>query len=147
MAYLRETLKTFLNEDAVLMALLTGGVLDTDELPMGASSIEDVPHTGPEILPFAVLRWRGTTEKEIVGLTERRSVEIYFYQHRGYATIERAKRRVKTILNRTQLPAEDAGLSMFHWAHDTGEFPADELGRASADMSRYYVDYVVQEES
>jgi len=83
----------------------------------------------------------------VVSLTERRSVEIYFYQHRGYATIERAKRRVKTILERTMLPADDAGIAMFHWAHDTGEFPADELGRASADMSRYYVDYVVVQES
>ena len=147
MAYLRAVLKTYLNADAALMTLLPGGVLDTDELPEGASSIQDVPHNGPQITPFAMLRWRGATPKEIVSFTERRSVEIYFYQHRGYATIERAKRRVKTILERTMLPADDAGIAMFHWAHDTGEFPADELGRASADMSRYYVDYVVVQES
>ena len=147
MATLRETLKTFLNADTLLAALLTGGVLDSSDLPEGASSIRDVPHEGAKIKPFAMLRWRGTTNKEVMGLTERRTVEIYLYQHRGFTTIERAKRRIKTILHRTQLPAADASIAMFHWSGlDTGEFPANELGGASADMSRYYVDYGVIDE-
>ena len=148
MATLRENLKAFLNADTSLIALLTGGVLDTTELPEGASSINDVPNDGLKIIPFAMLRWRSTSEKEIPGVTERRSVEIYLYQHRGYATIERAKRRIKTVLNRKQLPSDDADIAMFHWGgHDLDEFPANELGGTSACMTRFFVDYVVQDES
>lgn len=144
MATLRETLKTYLNADTALKALLTGGVLDADDLPKGAASIRDVPHVGGQVTPFAVIRWGGVSPKEITvsTRTERRSVEIYLYQHRGYGTIESAKRRLKALLHRKALPATDAGIAMFHWAQDTGEFPADELGGASADMSRFYVDYV-----
>ena len=141
MASLRDALTAFLNADATLTALLTGGVLDASDLPQGDMGIKDVPHSGAKILPFAVIRWRGTTGTEIVGRTERRSLEIYFYQHRGYDVIEPAKRRVKKILSRTKIPADDAKLCMFHWAKiDLGDFSARELGGASADMSRYYVD-------
>ena len=148
MATLRETLKTFLNADSSLTTLLTGGVLDATELPKGASAIRDVPNDGLKIKPFAMLRWRSTSEKEIIGLTERRGLDIYLYQHRGgYATIDSAKRRIKTLLRRKQLSADDADGAMFHWdGHDLDEFSADELGGASACMTRFYVDYFVVDE-
>jgi hypothetical protein len=144
MATMRAALRNFLNADATLTTLLPGGFLDANSLP-SEWSISDVPHDGAMITPFAVLRWRGATPKEvyITDMTERRSVEIYIYQHRGYDLIEQAKRRIKTILHRTQIAADDADVCMFHWNNDLGEFTAKEIGGAAAEMSRFYVDYII----
>jgi hypothetical protein len=144
MAILRDALKTFLAADETLSGLLPGGVLDINELPQTDYGLTNVPRSGAVISPFAVIRWRGTVGKEIIGLTERRTVEIYVYEaRRGYAIIEQAKRRIKTILNRTQIQADDAGIAMFHWQTSGGLFPAQELNGASGEMIRYYVDYEV----
>lgn len=144
MATLREAVKALLAGDGALAALLTGGVLDADALPMDGGGVGSLPLAadGMSVRPFAVLRWRGANPREIVAVTERRTLEVYVYQERGYGVIEQAKRRIKSLLIRQRVSADDAGIAMFHWLQDMGELPAEEFGNLACEMSRFYVDYV-----
>ena len=144
MADLRTALRTYLVTDPALSAILTGGIFDAQTTDAEGESTEWLPRAanGVTLAPFAVLHFRGTTEKEIVSNSRRRFVEIYLYQSAGYTAIEQAKRRIETLLHRHQLQADDAGIAMFHWAMDRGELPAPEYQNAASDMSRYYVDYI-----
>lgn len=145
MADLRTALREYLLADATLSAILTGGIYDaqtTDAEGADTSWIPRDPVNGVTLAPFAIIRFRGETPTEVIARTERRFVEIYFYQGYGYTQIERAKRRVKEILHRQQVQAEDAGIAMFHFVQGRGEMPAPEYENAASDMNRYYVDYV-----
>lgn len=144
MVTLRAALMAHLSSDSRLTALLTGGILDADALPMDGGGAGSLPLAadGVSVKPFAVVRWRGSAPKEIPWATERRTVEIYVYQERGYDIIEQAKRRIKALLIRQMVKADDAAICMFHWVQDTGEFPAPELGNLACEMSRFVVDYV-----
>jgi len=141
---LREALKAHLTSDSTLTALLTGGVLDADALPMDGGGAGSLPLAvdGVSVRPFAVLRWRGTSAKEIPWKTERRTLEVYIYQERGYDIIEQAKRRIKGLLIRQMVKADDAAICMFHWVQDSGEFASPELGNLACEMSRFFVDYI-----
>ena len=143
MATMRDALRAFLNADATLTALLPGGFVDANSLP-SEWSISDVPRDGAMITPFAVLRWRGAVPTEI-DLSERRTVEIYIYQHKGYDIIEQAKRRIKTILNRTKVSSDDAGICMYHKLPDLHDFSAEEIGGAAASGCKFYTDYIMKE--
>lgn len=146
MATVRQALKTHLLADATLAALLTGGVLDAEDLPLDGGSLSDIPlqNDGVRIKPFVVCRWRLTTPKEIIASSQRRTLELYFYQDVGYATIEAAQQHVKSILHQVKLLAADdaARYAFFNWQQDRGELPAPEFGNVASIMSRYSVDYL-----
>jgi len=146
MADMREALRNFLNADSTLSTLLTGGFVDAYSLP-SEWSIDDVPNDGVIIIPFSVLRWRAAvpTEINIDTQTERRTVEIYIYQQKGYDLIEQAKRRIKTILHRTRVQSDDAGICMYHKLPDIHDFFAKEIGGAAAGGCKFYVDYIMKE--
>jgi hypothetical protein len=143
MATLRTALLTHLQNDTTLAAWLTGGLFAAEVLPPDGGGAGSLPYAadGVSVKPFGIVRWRSATPKEIQRLTERRTVEIYLYQERGYTIIDPAKRRIKALMDGQMLAADDAGIAMFHWITDLGELAAPEFGNLACDMSRYYVDY------
>jgi len=143
MAVLRTALRNHLIADSALMAILTGGVFDAQSTDAEGADTSWIPRAanGVTLAPFAIIRFRGESPTEIVAFTERRFVEIYFYQAYGYLQIELAKNRVKSILHRKRVQADDAGIAMFHFVQGRGEMPAPEYENAASDMNRYFVDY------
>jgi hypothetical protein len=150
MPVLREALREYLlapHPDipgVELSTILTGGIHDAqtaDRAGADTSWIARDPVNNITILPFAVLRFRGVTGKEVLN-SKRRFVEVWIYQDTGYTQIERAKSRIEAILHKKQVQADDAGVAMFHWHQDAGEFIAPEYENAAGDCARYYVDYV-----
>lgn len=143
MATMREATKALLTGDGVLMALLTGGVLDSETLPPDGGGTDDLPKDtdGVRILPFGVLRWRISTPTEIVARSERQFLEIWLYDMAGQSTLDQAKARIKTLMNRQQVAATDADICMFHLAQMGGDFDAPEYGHIPATYVRFYVDF------
>lgn len=144
MATARAALKTYLNADATLAALLTGGVKDEDDFTFDEGGANEVPREtdGVRIKPFAYVRWRVSNVTEIIAASERQTVQLYLYQRSGKSTIESAVKRLKTLLHRHQLTADDKALLMFHYQmSNTGLPPADELGGASMGLVQFYTDF------
>lgn len=143
MATQRDALRVYLEADPTLTGILTGGIYDASELDQNG-----LPDGGllmdarGRYLPWVVIRWRTANATEIIRHSERRFVEVYFYDQTGYANIEAAKRQVKALLDGHPVGgADDAQMNTFHWVSDLGDFVADEYEGAAADRSTYYVDY------
>ncbi len=143
MATMRAAVKAKLTGDSTLMATLTGGVHDADDLDRTGLTPETagVYDSLGKLKPCSVIRWRGSDMKEIVANSERRFFEVWLYEDRGWNNIETAKRRIKTLLHRKQVASSNEGLCFMSWAGDLGEFVDDEMGGASADRLRFYIDY------
>lgn len=148
MARLRQALRAYLLanhpdiDGTELSTILTGGIFDAQTTDASGVDTSWLPMNGARIMPFAVIRLRGASGREIIADSERRFVEIYFYADSGYDVIDAAKERVKAILHRKQVQADNADISMFHWDQDRGELPAPEYHSSASDMSRFYVDYL-----
>jgi hypothetical protein len=142
MASLQDTIRLGLEADGSLTTILTGGIFDASELDREGLSLGDVQDpTTKKVKPCAVLRWRGSSP---TGPTDRlnaeaRFLEVYLYEDMGTVNVEAAKRRLKQLLHRQSFLAANFGLVWLRWAGDFGEFSADELGGASADMARFEV--------
>lgn len=144
MASLRDTIRLALEGDATLTAILTGGVYDASELDREGLSLSDVSKQadGVRIKPTAVLRWRGsnpTDQSDFIPGVESRFMEVWVYADQGYATIDSAIRRIKTLLDLHYFTSDNEGLTYLRWAGDIGEIEAPELGNATADRSRYQI--------
>lgn len=146
MASIQTTLRTALEADATLVAILTGGIYDASELDKNGLDINTSGlYSNERLNPCAVLRWRGAAaygpHYTVDRRSERRFVEIYFYEEDGNANIDAAIRRVKLVLDRTQRTADNGGLWWCNWVSDFGESVADELHGAAMNFSRYEVIY------
>lgn len=145
MATLRQTLKTTLEGDATLTAILPGGILDSDDMPQDGGGASSAPRTsdGVQINPFAVIRLGASNAfgSRKVG-AERESAEIYFYQDTGYDLIERAIGRVKTLLHDEYLEGDDRQIAHFLYTFSSQEVPADELGEVPCRFSRYQINTI-----
>jgi hypothetical protein len=145
MATLREVVKSTLNSDVTLAAILTGGVEDSEDRGQDGGSADHAPRDvdGVTILPHAVIRWRASNllPPQQIG-AEEGTFEVYVYDDIGYATIESALSRIKTLLNLQYLQADDRGLAHVRQIYVSGELPADELGGAPCMFSRFAVVHV-----
>jgi hypothetical protein len=144
MAMLREALRTYLLADATLSAILTGGIWDaqtTDQYGADTDWIERDPVNGVTIAPFAILRFGAESSTEVVARSERRFMEIYFYQAYGFSLIEAAISRTKAILHRKRVQADDAD-AFFVFVTGSRDSSAPEYENAAVRMSRYYCDYI-----
>lgn len=142
MATLSETVKTMLEDDGTLMALLYGGIFDAEDLDISGESDSDAPKEsdGVRIQPHAVIRWgESTSFSEEAIEAEVGNVEIYVYQHRGHDVIDAAVNRIKALLNRQLISADDRALAKLSYAMTSREIPAEEFGGAPCKFSRYAV--------
>lgn len=145
MTTLRTAVKELLEADAMLSALLTGGVLDADDLPRDGGGVDYAPRdaTGVRIAPFAVLRWKQSTPFDSQHVrAEKQTLEVYLYADSGYSTIESAANRVKSILHQSQVNGDDRSLVTVLYVYQSSELVADELNQCPMQFQRYEVSYV-----
>lgn len=144
MADLRTTLRNYLLADAAVSVILTGGIWDaqtTDRYGADVDWIIRDPVNGVTIAPFAIIRFGAESSTEVVARSERRFVEIYFYESYGYTLIEAAISRTKSLLHRKRVQADNVD-AMFHFVVGGRDSIATEYENAAVRMSRYYADSI-----
>lgn len=139
MAEITAATRALLEADATLVALATGGIWDASELDQNGLSVDGITDSRGRLLPTVVLRWRGSVPAEIVKFSETGYVEMYFYANSGQTVIRQMMARVKVLLHRQRVTATGTGANFFSWVNDIGEYVAEELNNAAANMSRYAV--------
>jgi hypothetical protein len=101
---LSDSIKTALEADTALMALLTGGVhVEVEEI-----SRQNTPtafDANKEILPCVLIKHSTETPAGPFLTSVRTIVVIYFYQRQGYTVIEPAMGLAFTDLNEKQIGA------------------------------------------
>ena len=144
MATLAETLKSVLLADATLTALLPGGVVDAEDLPYDGGGVRSVPRLpdGVVAATFALIRWRSsnaTGPSAVQG--ELAFLEIYAYQDTGYAEVEAAMTRMKSLLNRREFVTDDRAVAYLEFVGVFGEtdVKAEEFGGLSFKFIRFSV--------
>lgn len=145
MATLRAALKTTLEADSTLMALLTGGVFDSEDVFREGVDEPEAPResNGVTIKPFASIRWGGANPTGPVLVdAEAQSVEIYCYQHSGYTTIEAALTRIKALLNRKFITADNRQMAYFAEPQKGPDFAEEALNFAPGKFIRFMVTQV-----
>jgi hypothetical protein len=141
MATLREAFKARLADDPTLAGLLYGGVLDADDVFRGLK-VTNVPYesNGVTIQPFASIRWGGANPFGPVTVqAEQQRVEVYVYQHTGYATIEAALTRIKQLCNRQFISADDRQLAYLANPQKGPDSNEEALGWACGRFIRFSI--------
>jgi len=144
MATLRVVFKTLLQNDAALLALLTGGVSDAADHDIDGGGAANAPRAadGVTLLAHAKIRWRSATPIEPFPLVPlRQTVEIYVYQHNGFAVIDAAVLRLRTLLHNTYLQSDDTKLNHVALVNVSGELLTPEYGNAPCRIVRFSITY------
>jgi len=127
--------------DATLKALATGGVFDLNALDRQGLELEDITAGAPLVQPAIAVRLSGETPYSGLAVSAAQiTVELYFYQHAGYATCEAMRARCYALLHRQRVAStEPAGEWLFQlqWAGDITGQNDESLGGASMERSRY----------
>lgn len=142
---LRATIRTLLENDTALAALLTGGVFDDSELPRDGGGVDYAPRdaTGVRITPFAVIAWQQSTPFDSRHVrAERQTLEVYLYQDSAFDTIESASDRIKSLLHNYETKSDDRALVTVQYAYQSGKQYAEELNQSPMIFQRYEVSYV-----
>lgn len=100
---LRDELKTALEADTALMALLTGGIHTDIEEINRQSAPAAFDETTKEILPCALLKVPLEAPAGPYLDSVRTTVSIYFYQRSGYAVIDPAMTLTLADLNEKRI--------------------------------------------
>lgn len=147
MGTLREEIKTTLTGNAPLNAVLTGGILDAEDLPHDGGGAGSAPRLADTVRvePYAVIRWGNDTsyqaDSNALG-AGRELFEVYIYQHKGYVTIEQAVGMIKTLLHDQYITATDRAIAHVLYVQTSGELPSKELGMASCKFIRFQVIHI-----
>lgn len=145
MSNLSDAFKAVLSGDATLVTLLPGGVFDSNDTPQDQGGADFTPRMtdGVRVKPHTIIRWRSSQEMEPVTVrAESQNVEIYIYQDTGYATIDSAVSRIKTLLHMQLINADDRDLAYTRQTFVSGELPATEIGGGTSKFVRYNVIHV-----
>ena len=131
---MRDAIKTLLENDATLMATLTGGLHTKAEI-----SRQDTPtafDANDEILPCALLHFGTQTPVGPYPHGSQLYFALMFYERSGYDNIETARARAYTLLHRQKVtPATGACWGIRH-ADDVLDQEDTALG-CSLAISRY----------
>lgn len=142
MAVFRDVLRTTLENDAPLAAILTGGVFDASELPQDGGGMSSFGRTadGITLKPMLVIRFRASNQFSASLINaERGTLELYFYQDVGYDQIELALTRTKALINHVFLTAADRAIAHLEYAYTSGDLMAEEMGDAPCRFMRFIV--------
>lgn len=147
MASLKALFLARLTDDATLSGLLTGGIHDSRVLPRAGISPTNVPDIynvdGITIKPFAAVTWGNAVADDASVAIERRRVDVYIYQNKGYETIDAVLHRLKTMFHDKldrQLPlADDAAGAWVRWLNELGEMTAPELMNSPMNRATFEV--------
>lgn len=135
---MRDTIKDYLEADATLTGLLTGGIYAVPEI-----SRQDTPDAfdaNGEIEPCGLVKLETEGQfgpyEEAGGISARLYVAVFFYQRTGYDVIDPALARTRTLLHKQNLST--SGVWEISWVDDVMDQEDEALGCAMS-MSRYMV--------
>lgn len=133
MPTLRDSLVSVLTNDATLTGILTGGLhVDTEISRQLTPTAFD---GNKEILPCAALRMTTSTPSGVYPRGALEFFTLYFYQFRGYSSIQSAMARVYELLHDQKV---GSGVWLIKWAEDLPEVQ-DAVLQCSLGSSRYQV--------
>ncbi len=141
MATLRNIIRTTLESDATLTALLTGGVFDATELDYTGEGASQAPvqTDGIQIKAHAIIRWNEslpTGSQYRIG-AEDEEFECHIYQDAGYDVIESAVNRINALLHDKYFNTDDRALAHVTRTYVSREVPAEELGYVPRKFMRF----------
>lgn len=142
MATARAAVKAKLIGDSQLSTLLPGGVFLLDDFGPDGMTAKSIPRqaNGVTVNPFAVIRFRAFSETASPKMgAERGNIEIYAYQFAGYSVIDLAMKRIKAVLHRARIAADDRNGFAFYFSHLSSELVDDELGNVPMMFIRFSV--------
>jgi len=99
---LSDSIKTALEADGALMALLTGGIFNNVE-EISKQNTPEAFDANDEIKPCALIKLGVETKTGPHARSVRTPIRIYFYQRQGYDVIDPAEELVFNILNDQQI--------------------------------------------
>lgn len=142
MSRLEDAVRTTLEGDTTLMALLTGGIFDAGEMDRDGWTLNNVSRTSTgRIKPFAVLRWGGAVRGGGLLRSGRQTVSVWLYEDTGYTSVRLARERLHALLDRMYFTTTEKSAVRGLWIGDIDEATADELGGASATGARFQFTY------
>lgn len=135
---MRTAIYNLLSADAALMATLTGGLHNAGEV--GEISRQTTPEAfdaNGEILPCGLLKLESTTPWGVYDDSARLYLTLMLYQRVGSDTIDVARRRIFTLLNKQVIrPVDDGACWEVAHAGDTLDAEDQALG-CSLAVSRF----------
>lgn len=134
--YLRDAVKTLLEADDTLMAILTGGIYDRGEISRTETPDAWDADRGT-LKPCAVLTMGTVSPRAPFDDAATAFLQIYFYEKSGYDNIEDAMDRVYTLLHIQQVTIDPGFVYEIRHANDLGDSKDDALD-CSMSFSRYY---------
>lgn len=131
---MKATVAAYLEDDATLSGLLTGGIHTDAEI-----NRQETPgafDANGEIKPCALVKIENETPAGPYVDSSRQYLVIYFYQRRGYDSVDAALARAFDLLNRHEF----SGSSVWEVRHaDDLRDARDEALNANMAYSRYVV--------
>lgn len=131
---MKAEIKDFLEQDAVLMGTLTGGIHEGTQITR--QNTPGAFDANTEILPCALVKDGTDAPSGPHPDGTRLTLEIYFYQRAGYDNIKTAMQRVYNLLHRQN--AWIKGVWEIRHADSLREIRDEALG-CSLGLSRYEV--------
>lgn len=131
---MRETIRTFLAADTMLMAILTGGIYGGTEISRQLTAA--VFDANDELLPCALVSSEAESPHGPFMTSSRQFVIVRFFQRSGYTQVDAALARVYTLLHRQRISS--VGMWEMRHAGDVRDVRDDALDCAMA-ISRYEV--------
>ena len=107
---MRDAIYSLLSGDSTLMATLTGGLHQADEI--GEISRQATPaafDANQEIQPCGLIRFSSIAPTGPYVHSARLTFSIYLYELRGYTNIETARARIYTLLQQTSVTPSVGG--------------------------------------
>jgi len=149
MADIYAATKALLAADATLTDITDfNGVIDDDDVGKEGLSRSDLQSgSTPRIVPTIYLNWTTSApisrapqvmkgaSSGVQGVSE--FLEVYFYENKGYSTIETMRRRVWVLLNQQRVSIDTDYLYNFIWRGDVKRRKDERLGDIPMERSRF----------
>ena len=136
MSDLRAAVKTAIENDVTLAALLTGGVFDVREI--SKSGTPGAFDEDKQIQPCALVKFPADTVDGPRGLAGRLAVDIYLYEFNSYATIDQALPALYSLFHLQKVGVAADGVWEMRWANDVRD-QEDSALRTNMHLSRYEI--------
>jgi hypothetical protein len=144
MATYRQALIEYLEADVALTALLTGGIRDSNDLPvewLSGGNVDGI-WNGLDMVPHCLLTWREENSMDSAFSADRQFVDGFVYANRGYTTINSAIARIKALFRPSlKFSSLDDATSIFVlYTQASDEMTSDDLYQKPMRRFRLQVD-------
>lgn len=100
---MRDTVKTLLEGNAPIMALLTGGVYAAKEISRSDEVTAAAFDANGELQPCVLVKLPGEETQEPADILGAQALDLYFYERNSYTAIDAALPLVRAILHKQKI--------------------------------------------